>query len=140
MPTITGTISGVSYAKITTLTSGEFWTINPFDLSGNLFSEITIEADTSLGDVTFVVPYLEPYDPLFDPFYGTNGGTNITITIIKISSDPQPVLIQSIGHTIFSGANVNPQEFTLDGFGASLSITPIGTQLIYEVNYNFQLQ
>jgi hypothetical protein len=138
--TITGTISNVSYAKITTLTKAEFWTINPFDLSGNLFSEITIEADTSLGDVTFVVPYLEPYDPMFDPYYGTNGGTNITIKIIKISPDPQLVIIQSIGSTIFSGANSEPQLFTLDNLGDSLSISPIGTQPIYEVNYNWKLQ
>lgn len=139
MPSITGTISNVSYAKITTLTGGEFWTINPFDLSGNLFSEITIEADTSNGDVAFVVPYLEPYDPLFDPYYSTNGGTNITIKIIKISNDPQPVEIITVGQTIFSGTT-NPTTLQLDGIGNSLSITPIGTQPIYEVLLNWKIQ
>lgn len=141
MASETGTISGVSYAKITnTLSVGEFWLINPYDLSGNLLSEITIEVDTTLGDVSVGVPYIEPYDIMNAPYYSTNGNTNINIKIIKVSPDPNIVVIETTGGTIFSGANVSSQQFEIDGLGDSFSITPIGTKPLYEVLLNWRLQ
>jgi hypothetical protein len=139
MPTPTGTISGVSYAKITSVTAGEYWIINPYDLSGNLFSEITIEVDTTQGDVTLGLPYLEPYNPFLDPLYSTNGGTNITIKIVKITGDPQQVLIITAGNTVFSGST-NPTLIYLDNIGNSLSVTPIGTNPFYEILLNWKIQ
>jgi hypothetical protein len=139
MPSFAGTISGVSYQKITSLVPNENWIIDPYDLSGNLLSEITIEVDTTLGIVTLFPPYLTPYNILNAPYYSTNGSNNIAIKIIKISNDPNVVNVNTISGTIFSGANT-PNQMYLSSIGDSITITPIGTTAIYEVLLNWALQ
>jgi len=139
MPSFTGTISGVSYQKITALAPNENWLIDPYDLSGNLLSEITIEVDTTLGGVALFPPYLTPYNILNAPYYSTNGSNNISIKIIKISNDPNLVNVNLISGTIFSGA-LTPNQMYLEAIGDSITITPIGTTAIYEVLLNWKIQ
>ena len=83
-------VSGVSYAKIVT-TSGDtdLLYINPFDVSGNLISQITVEIDTSdETGVKFFLPVINTYDPTSDNdnSVSLNGNYECSIRVIRLSS------------------------------------------------------
>ena len=141
MATIYGTISGVSYAKITQKGTQpeEVWTVNPYDVSGNLIPEITIECDIKEGSIYINVPYTGQYNDNFFPnFYSTNGNTNFKLKIIRFGGNVNNLIVFSNGAMKFSGT-VNPSNFALSNEFDSATITPIGTQETYQVLFDSKL-
>ena len=54
-----GTVSGQTYYKITVVAAlGDIWTISPFDLNGNVVSEMVIVCDTTLGPLQLNLPQI----------------------------------------------------------------------------------
>lgn len=52
-----GTVSGQTYYKITVVAAlGDIWTISPFDLNGNVVSEMVIVCDTTVGPLQLKLP------------------------------------------------------------------------------------
>jgi hypothetical protein len=115
-------ISNVSYKRVTVTATPELhnWIINPFDSNGNLISEITIEVDTTLGNASIFVPTLGETTIL--PFdVTTNGQTNFTIKIFKVSDDVNFVEVSSLATFSAYGNSIY-----LNTLKDSVQLTPIG--------------
>ena len=122
------TIQGANYRLLTTFTPTPIaennYLINPFDLNGNLIPEITIEVDSTIAPANIYLPtFLGTMDE--EPFYiSTNGETNFTIKIIKISDDFNLVNVNCAPFMRFSG--YFPKVLNLRSQKDSLELTPIG--------------
>lgn len=79
---VTGTVKAVTYKKITTA-GAEQWDIDPFDLSGNLVSEMVIEVDSTLGTCTLNLPSIASF----------NNFWNTKITVVALTGSTNSVKI-----------------------------------------------
>jgi hypothetical protein len=102
-----------TYTKITTvLAIPNEYNINPFDLYGNLLTEMTIEVDSTLAPAFIQLPELATL----------NNNWNIKINVISLTGATFPVSIsvQVINDTIGS-----VQEIILAANGRNAELSPI---------------
>jgi hypothetical protein len=103
--------------------------INPFDLNGNLIPEITIEVDSTIAPANIYLPTFVGSADVDTPYISTNGETNFTIKIVKISDDLNFVNVICAPFMRFSGYVASVEgitTLTLTSQKDSLEITPIG--------------
>lgn len=105
------TIQG-AYTKIVTTAIVTPYTINPFDLYGNLLPEMTIEVDSTLSQSIIILPEIATL----------NNNWNIKINVIALTGLINPVNVNSIlgTDTIGSGYIV-----ALNANGENVEVSPI---------------
>lgn len=110
-------IQGVSYAKIV---GGQDYDLIPFDLSGNLFSEVTIEVDTTLGNTGIFLPQISTL----------NGNWNILIKVISLNGGTTGNIVYINSSSDFIGSN---NYLALENDGTNVILTPIADANWYGV-------
>lgn len=110
-------IQGVSYAKIV---GGQDYDLIPFDLSGNLFSEVTIEVDTTLGNTDIFLPEISTL----------NGNWNILIKVISLNGATTGNFVNINSSADFIGSN---NYLALENDGTNVILTPIASANWYGV-------
>ena len=124
-PKIRKTIQGVSYFKIVSsdISSNEY-TLNPYDLNGNLFSNVTIECDLSLGQVYIHLPTINDGNIQdADPTYPSlKGNFNISINIIVVNNDGNSLIIDDSDDFIGKTGQIELNEV-----GSSVILNPIAS-------------
>ena len=122
-PKIRKTIQGVSYFKIVSsdVLSNEY-TLNPYDLNGNLFSNVTIECDLSLGQVYIHLPTIndgkiQGEDPTYPSL---KGNFNIAINITVANNDGNSLMIYGADDFISGKGSIQLNEA-----GSSVILKPI---------------
>ena len=122
-PKIRKTIQGVSYFKIVSsdISSNEY-TLNPYDLNGNLFSNVTIECDLSLGQVYIHLPTIndgniQDEDPTYPSL---KGNFNIVINITVVNNDGNSLIIDDSDDFIGKTGQIELNEV-----GSSVILKPI---------------
>lgn len=123
-PKIRKTIQGVSYFKIVSsdVLSNKY-TLNPYDLNGNLFSNVTIECDLSLGQVYIHLPSINDGKiQVEDPTYPSlKGNFNIAINIsISNQNDAYSLAIYAADDFISGKGSIQLNEA-----GSSVILKPI---------------
>jgi hypothetical protein len=82
----TGTVAGQTYKKITVVAAlGDTWTISPFDINGNVVSEMVIACDTTVGKLTLKLPNIATL----------NNQWNTKITVIALTGATNDVDISA---------------------------------------------
>lgn len=124
-PKIRKTIQGVSYFKIVSsdVSSNEY-TLNPYDLNGNLFSNVTIECDLSLGQVYIHLPTIndgkiQDEDPTYPSL---KGNFNIVINITVVNNDGNSLIIDDSDDFIGKTGQIELNEV-----GSSVILKPISS-------------
>ena len=96
----TGTVAGQTYKKITVVAAlGDTWTISPFDLNGNVVSEMVIACDTTVGKLTLALPLISTLNNNWSTkitVVALTGATN-DVDIIPTSAVGPPPEINTIG-------------------------------------------
>ena len=117
------TIQGVSYFKIVSsdVSSNEY-TLNPYDLNGNLFSNVTIECDLSLGQVYIHLPTIndgkiQNEDPTYPSL---KGNFNIAINITVANNDGYTLIIDAPNDFILGKGQIQIGEV-----GSSVILKPV---------------
>ena len=96
-------IQGKTYTKIVT-TGSEIWNIVPFDDNGNVVSEMVIECDTTLGDLTLNLPKISTLNNNWSTKITIVGNVGIGNNGVGIKSFPTTALFQ--GDTIGGADNI----------------------------------
>ena len=102
-------ISGITYKKI--VSAGvESYDLLPFDSNGNLFSEVTINVDTTGGAVTINLPEIATL----------NNNYNLKVNVIRTAGANNVVVAPNSADKIGSASSV-----TLNAINKSVEVTPI---------------
>ena len=104
-------IEGVSYKKIVIGIDGYEFQLVPTDANGNVFSQVTIEADCTIAKANIYLPEIA----------SLNGNWNTSIRIINTSGNQKIYAIASGSDLIGSLTNVN----SVADVGSSLVLTPV---------------
>jgi hypothetical protein len=117
------TLSGNRYFEISTEeTSLNDFVLNPIDNNGNLFNNVTIIVDTTLGDFTLNLPSIAPSSRTSTPTLDSSLGFNLNI--VKSTGDEFKVIINSnVNDTIGS-----IQQIALNRKGSAI-LSPVSTNM-----------
>jgi hypothetical protein len=108
-------IQGVSYKVVANNPDLEINTFElvPKDANGNVFNEVTIECDTSLGAVSIILPEIATL----------NGNWNISVKIINSVSTEYKVGVEA-----FSGELIGSiTAIQLDNPNSNVILTPVSS-------------
>jgi hypothetical protein len=108
-------IQGVSYKSVASNPdlSIDTFELIPKDSNGNLFSEVTIDCDTSLGNIIVILPSI----------VSLNGNWNISINIINsVTTSYRINIITSESDLIGSTNSIN-----LDNTNSNVILTPVSS-------------
>jgi hypothetical protein len=104
-------IQGVSYKSIESSSFDSFELI-PTDLSGNIFSEVTIGCDTSSGNAC---------DIFLPEISSLNGNWNISINIVRFGN--AKVVIRTVNNDFIGSLNA----IQLDASKSNVILTPVSS-------------
>lgn len=123
-------LQGVSYKKYITEGIDLYIYVNPYDVSGNLISQITIEIENQEDNVTIFLPVIgvPKVTSEYPDNFSLNGNYNCNIRIIR--------LVNSLGGiTVKANLGLQRQDSisgnstfnfnTTDGIYENISLTPI---------------
>lgn len=103
-----------TYTKVTTVSIPDVYIINPFDLYGNLLSEMTIEVDSTLSQPFIILPLISDL----------NNNWNIKINVIALTGLLNPVGIAVPLPNINKIGSENVVNLITNG--ANIEISPVG--------------
>jgi hypothetical protein len=113
----TGTVSGQTYKKITVVAAlGDTWTISPFDLNGNVVSEMVIECDTTAGPLTLNLPSIATLNNNWSTkitVVALTGATD-SVTIVPFTAVGPPPVTNTIGSASSLVLNLDGQTVELN--------------------------
>lgn len=113
----TGTVSGQTYKKITVVDAlGDTWTISPFDLNGNVVSEMVIACDTTVGTLTLNLPEISTLNNIWSTkitVIALTGATNNVVITAFTAVGPPPV-VNTIGSAATLTLNLDNQTAELN--------------------------
>jgi len=108
-------LKGANYFRIDVPVSTTYYTLDPTDLNGNLINEITIDCDSTLGDIFVILPEIALFQNLYSNF-------KLIINDVGNTASTNPIVISSSG-----GDLVN-----VDG-NSTAQINVNGASLVFQV-------
>lgn len=123
-------LQGVSYKRYITEGNDLVININPYDVSGNLISQITIEIQNAEDNVFIILPVIgvPKVTSEYPDNFSLNGNYNCNIRIIRLLNSLGVIKVNAnLGFNrqdVISG-NSTFNFNTIDGIYESISLTPI---------------
>ena len=130
MAGISTILQGVSYKKYITEGDDLYVYVNPYDVSGNLISQITIEIENEENDVFILLPVIgvPKSTSEYPETFSLNGNYNCNIRIIRLVNSSGNIRVNAnLGLTEADSISGSDRFFfnTEDGFNENISLTPI---------------